>query len=274
MKDLKTLCKKICIPDEISESVLKFAGEYDFRQVQDSMIQLFSRETWEKGLSELKRHLGEDAGGIKILTCMLKCALHTYEYYQKLGISEPIYIETMKCFTRFIYEHKESYGTYGFDREWWTARQISGLLLRIGELEYEMVEENGKKYISLHIPSDAILKETEIKKSYQAAKCLLKEAFPDYAHVEMTCHSWLLSPTLKELLKEDSHILAFQRLFEICPTGREEKEFMQWVFKNPNLPLKDLPEQTSLQRSLKRYLLEGKTVIEARGRLMEHLRNC
>ena len=235
------------------------------------MEQLFSRKTWENGLSELKSALGEDGRGVKILTCMLLCALRTADYYKRLGVGEAIYIDTMKCFSRFVSEHKVSYGVYGFDREWWTARQVSGLLLRIGELEYEMVEEDQKKYISIHIPSDAVLKEAEIRSSYQAAKRLFEGVFPDYASVEMVCHSWLLSPTLKEFLKEGSHILAFQRLFDIKPTGGEETDHMQWVFKNPNLPLDELPEQTALQRGLKRHLLEGKTVAAADGKLQENL---
>lgn len=271
MGDLKNLCEKINMPDEMSVAVIEFSGSYDFGQVQNSMGRLFSRKTWESGLSELKSVLGEDVHGVRILTCMLLCALRTAENYKRLGIGETIYIDTMKCFSRFVCEHKESYGIYGFDREWWTARQISGQLLRIGELEYEMVEEDEKKYISIHIPSDAVLKEAEIRSSYQAAKRLFEEVFTDYASAEMVCHSWLLSPTLKELLEEGSHILAFQRLFDIEPTGQEETEYMQWVFKNPNLPLGELPEQTSLQRNLKRYLLEGNTVAGAGGRLLENL---
>lgn len=271
MEDLKILCKKIELPDEMSGAVLAFSDEYDFGQVQNSMRRLFFRKTWESGLSELKSTLGQDEHGVKVLTCMLLCALWTAENYKRLGIGEAIYIDTMKCFSRFVCEHKESYGIYGFDREWWTARQISGQLLRIGELEYEMVEEDGKKYISLHIPSNAVLKEDRIRSSYQAAKRLFKEVFTDYASAEMVCYSWLLSPTLKKLLKAGSHILAFQRLFDIEPTGEEETDHMQWVFKNPNLSLGELPEQTSLQRKLKQYLLEGNTVERAGGRLLENL---
>lgn len=268
---LETLCQKIGMPDEINDAVLAFAEQFEFLQIQDFMEQLFSRKTWDEGLAGIKKYLGEDPAGIKILTCMLQCALKTCENYRMLGIEEQVYIDTMKCFSRFIREHRESYGTYGFDREWWTARQISGQLLRIGELEYEMAEEAGRRYISLHIPSDAILQEEEIRKSYHAAKRLIKEVFPEYASAEMTCHSWLLSPTLKEVLDEGSNILAFQKLFDIEPTGREETEYMQWVFKQSSLPLKDLPEQTSLQRKLKQYLLEGGTVLEAKGRFLEHL---
>lgn len=174
-------------------------------------------------------------------------------------------------FQIYSWEHKESYGTYAFDREWWTVRQISTQLFRIGELEYELVEDADKRYISLHIPSDAILQEEEIGKSYWKAKKLVKEAFPEYSAAKIICRSWLLSPALKEALHEGSHILAFQKLFDIELTGKEETEYIQWVFKNPKLAPADYPEQTSLQRNLKKYLLSGGTVMEAEGRLRERL---
>ena len=54
MEDLKLLCGKIGLPEEMSGAVLAFSKEFDFGKVQDSMEQLFSRKTWENGLSELK----------------------------------------------------------------------------------------------------------------------------------------------------------------------------------------------------------------------------
>ena len=36
--------------------------------------------------------------------------------YQKAGISEQMFADTMKCFPRFVREHKECFGDYGFDR--------------------------------------------------------------------------------------------------------------------------------------------------------------
>ncbi len=220
-------------------------------------------------VKEIKDCLGDDPDGIKMLTCMLKSSLKTYDYYKKWGISEEIFIATMKCFSRFINEHKEGYGNYAFDREWWTARQVPGQLFRIGELEYELVNEKGKRYVSLHIPSDARLRKDKIDESLHTAKAFILEKFPEYGSVDMICHSWLLSPTLKELLPEGSNILEFQSYFQIENTGVEEREYMTWVFKRPDIPLKELPENTLLQKNLKSYLLAGGKVTDARGILKE-----
>lgn len=184
-------------------------------------------------------------------------------------------------------EHKESYGSYGFDREWWTPRQISGLLFRIGELEYEVAEipdtdntrstggrEAGESNenegcIWLHIPSDARLTAEAIEGSVHMARQFFAEKFPMYAGAKIRCESWLLSPTLKEVLPPSSKILGFQDYFVTKSLGIDEGEFMTWVFKRPDIPLKDLPESTYLQRNLKSYLLSGGKVTAAEGTLKD-----
>lgn len=268
MKNLKELCGKISMPAEATDCILKNERLPEDGSLSASMEKLFHTATWKAGLAELKQYIGEDAGGFGILACELSCALKTFEIYEKLGISEEIYVDTMKCFGRFVREHRESYGCYGFDREWWTPRQISGLLFRIGELEYEMDTEYDRR-ICLHIPSDARLSAEGIEESLEAARKFFAEKFPDYAGAEIKCESWLLSPTLKELLPSSSKILGFQNYFVTEPLGTDEEEFMTWVFKRRDIPLADLPENTSLQRNLKKYLLSGKKMAAATGTLKD-----
>ena len=276
MKNLKELCDEILMPGEATDRVLKKSSLFSDSEVKISMEKLFDKKTWGAGLAELKQHIGNDTDGFGILACELCCALKSFELYEKYGISEQIYVDTMKCFSRFVGEHMESYGRYGFDREWWVPRQISGLLFRIGELEYELAEEDGgddgesntrEKCVYLHIPSDAKLTKDKIKKSLETAKNFIAEKFPEYGAAKVMCESWLLSPTLKEVLPPSSRILGFQEYFVIKPLGIDEKEFMTWVFKRSDIPVKDLPENTSLQRNLKNYLLSGGKVAAAVGTL-------
>lgn len=287
MKNLKELCEKIAMPEEATDCILKYHELLDDGDVLASMDKLFHAGTWETGLSELKRHIGKDAGGFGILACELRCALKTFEIYEKHGIPEEIYVDTMKCFSRFVNEHRESYGCYGFDREWWTPRQISGLLFRIGELEYEMPKAPDESYASaagsavehkgaenerciwLHIPSDARLTAEGIEDSVNRAQQFFAEKFNEYARAGIKCESWLLSPTLREVLPPSSKILGFQEYFVTESLGVEEKEFMTWVFKRPDIPLADLPEDTSLQRNLKNYLLSGGKMTAAEGTLKD-----
>lgn len=265
MKDLKELCEAVELPTEVTDKVLMLDRSGVERYRSDSLDKLFCEGTWREGRTELKEQLGSDPDGIKVLACMLRGCLKTWKMYEEKDISRQIYIDTMKCFTRFVQEHRESYGSYGFDRDFWVVRQMSGLLFRLGELEYEMIREEGKALLSIHIPSDAALSEEKLQESYSLAGEFFAQRFPEYGDADMVCHSWLLSPTLKELLTPGSRILGFQQHFVIEETGRYDEEFLQWVFKRKDLPTEALPENTSLQRRMKEYLLQGGKVADARG---------
>lgn len=269
MDSIWELCERLEIPGEITEQVVQFDNRFDYGSIDIPMKKLFAEETWEEGRAEIKGVLGEDPKGIGILACMLKCALQTYDDYRKLGINEQIYLDTMKCFPRFIKEHKVSYGIYGFDRDFWTARQIAGKLLRIGELEYEMRNVEGQRFISIHIPSDTKLKKELLARSYDGARLLIARVFPEYEKADMKCESWLLAPALQRLLPEGSNILEFQKSFEIEKVEEDAKDVMEWVFQNPHLSLDEAPENTSLQRKMKQYLLQGGKVGIAFGKLLE-----
>lgn len=263
---MKQLCEAIHMPEEATRAIL----EADRTIAPDLDLTALTREeSWAEGRKSVKEHLGEDPDGFRELACMLRCALSARETFGDLGFREEVYYDTMACFTRFVTEHMESYGRYGFDRGFWTVRQVSCKLFRIGALEYELISQEGKPVISLHIPSDADLSREALRSSYLTARESLDRAFPEYRSAPMYCHSWLLSPTLAELLPEDSRILGFQRSFRVTPMERYNEEYLKWVFKNPDLPMERWPEHTSLQRKLKAFLRSGGRLADARGYLTE-----
>ena len=187
---------------------------------------------------------------------------------------EQIWLDTMKCFARFVGEHRASYGYDGFDRGFWTTRQVQAKLFRIGELEYEMLPDpDGKPKISLHIPSDADIRPSAINASVKAARAFFAEYFPAYADAPIWCDSWMLSPKLKELLPATAKILGFQNAFDIISEDSESKTAISWVFKKTKiqqetLDFNDLPEKTTLQRKIKALLLKGKAPGMAQGFLV------
>ena len=92
----------------------------------------------------------------------------------------------MKCFPRFVREHKECFGDYGFDRAFWPGRQLSMLLFRLGALEFELIPETKTddevpekeavrafhlpvKEIGVHIPSDADISPARVQISFMFA---------------------------------------------------------------------------------------------------------
>lgn len=261
IRRLQELCTAIRMPEPVSEEILAIAPRLDLEALRPMLEGLFRQQQWEEALEQLQKALGDDPRGMKMLTAMLLCTLKTREAYARQGIADPIFLATMDCFPRFVKEHMVSYGTYGFDREFWTVRQISGVLFRVGLLEFELREKD----VSLHIPTGARLDPEAVTASLEAGKAFLSRHFPDWAEKPMTCHSWLLSPTLQELLPPDSGIRKFQDRFRVTPQEEENRDFIMWVFKHDDLPLEQLPEDTSLQRILKAHLLAGKPFVDARG---------
>lgn len=71
------------------------------------------------------------------------------------------------------------------------------------------------------------------------------------------CCSWLLCPDLKNVLDENSNILKFQSLFSIVETNYESREGEKRIFGNINDNACEYPENTSLQRNAKSYLISG-----------------
>lgn len=263
MNTLHTLCQEIQLPEEVTQTVLALENSCRL----PTLPLLRREESWEQGLKETEALLGDDPDGFGMLTCMLLCAEECRAEFELQGLSRKVFVDTMACFTRFVGEHLKSFGRYGFDRAFWTVRQVSGMLFRMGTLEYELLTEKGQKMISLHIPSDADLSLPALRTSYDQAKVLLAR-FPDYASGQWVCGSWLLSPNLKDFLPETSRILGFQRSFTIHDTWVDE-EFKEWVYGRVDIPNEDLPEKTSLQRNMKAFLLGGGAFQSALGVLKE-----
>ncbi len=263
---MEQLCRAINMPEEVTQQVVAL---HETMEMHSCLPLLMKQDTWQAGLEQLKEALGEDPLGMKELCCVLRCAMMARDTYTKLGISEEIYIDTMAAFSRFVREHMESYGFYGFHRAHWTTRQVSCTLFRIGQLEYELTNLNNVPMVSLHIPTDVDLRPEVLRPSVRESLKKLYEIFPDYADKTVFCHTWLLSAQLKEILAESSNILQFQAMFDIEPEGYPGNDMLLWVFKNPDLPKEAFPENTSLQRKLKKFLLEGKQFCNGRGYLRE-----
>ena len=71
------------------------------------------------------------------------------------------------------------------------------------------------------------------------------------------------------MLKEGSNILGFQNRFEIFDEGQADTEFIQWLYNTKSTNYQDLPEKTSLQRNMKKYIISGGEIRNAYGRLKE-----
>ena len=168
--DVLTLCLQINLQPEIKKCVIDFYNNFNFDIVSKQLKEFLIYEKMKDAQIELQAILGDDVDNIKILTCMLKASVDIYDVYKVKGISDNIYFDTMKCYTRFINETYEMTGRLYFDRYWWTTRQSGGHLFRMGALEYEMKHVDDIVVISIHIPSDADFSPSVVDKSLAEAE--------------------------------------------------------------------------------------------------------
>lgn len=255
--EILELCEKISMPREVTEQVLSYTA-FD-RQLTAGLTH---RETAADTYRALKARC---QSGMELLAYSLQAARLTYEAYRALGIDERVFLDTMKCFSRFVGETYTNCGVYDFDRGWWTYRQLSLSLFRLGELEYEYLDSEHK--VSIHIPSDADISLDRCRESFARYLEFTERFFPDKAAYTPVCESWLLSPALKELLPPSSRIRAFASCFRVTAWNRDATDYLTWIFGKSTADFSTLPENTSLQRSVKIALLNGGTIGAAYGEL-------
>lgn len=266
--ELLKLCNEIQLQPEIKSRVLDFSASFNFTTVARQLEDFRDYGKMSDALAELQATLGEDPGGIKILSCMLQASANIHGVYQQKGISDEIYFATMRCYPRFVNETYKMTGELCFDRCWWTTRQAGGHLFRIDSLEYEMKQTDAGVVIGIHIPSDADFSPEAVERSLAGAKFFFAEHFPELSSAEYRCHSWLLDRQLHDMLNANSNILSFQDRFEIFNEGEISPEVIEWVFQTKSTDYSELAENTSLQRNLKNHLLSGGVIRNVYGKLI------
>lgn len=70
------------------------------------------------------------------------------------------------------------------------------------------------------------------------------------------CLSWLLSPNLQLIMDSGSNIIRFQKLFQIYETAYTERQAEERVYGYLSENAANYPEETSLQREMKKYIKE------------------
>lgn len=261
------LCHLLEMPEEVVNTL---EGYDDLPSPDAETIRLYmDRTRTGEGLERLKALAGEDPHSLRLLRLTLDMALDAWTAYEEKGIPRDVFVETMKFTTRFVNTGKRETGVYSINNLWWFWRQLSLVEFRLGCLEYELVEKNGTREISLHIPSDADLSPAAIDASFAAFRAFMQKFYPDWQGEAWVCDSWMMSPALPHLLPEGSNILAFQRRFEVLSSEEDSLGVLDWVFPPHREISPNLPENTSLQRRMKAWLLAGGKVGWTRAKLRQ-----
>ena len=210
-----------------------------------------------------------DPAGLTVLKLYLNWAADTKARYDRLGIPEEYFFNSMKDIPIWCDDYLSKHGTPGFQEWGWVGCSLRLEIIRIGRLQYGLSQLSrevsclgksfpaGTPFLDVHIPAGEPLSPEAALASLNQAPGFYSKFFGRQFSL-FHCHSWLLAPQLKELLPENSRILQFQDLFCVYDTDTEEPQAEERIFGFHSEDPRNYPEETSLQKAAKQYLLSGK----------------
>ena len=146
---------------------------------------------------------------------------------------------------------------------------VSPQYVSLRKTEWEVYIKPGDDMLSLHIPKGARMTRESILSSVKAAREKAKECYPEYDIKAVGCYSWLLNPQLEEILGKDSHIGTFGSSFVRWPVKTDGMDVFGFVFPQTHGGYHTLPENTRLERSLKKLYMDGGFILNTAGIIIE-----
>lgn len=190
----------------------------------------------------------------------------TYEEYQRLGIADDVFLDTMRDIDIWCANNKNQ----GLHNAGWIKNHLQLNLFRLGRLQFQMYTVpsmlpyasvlpcKGKaQVVNIHIPQGEKLDKEQCIVSLLEANLFFAKYFPDYTYTYYFCESWLLYDKNREFMEENSNILRFQSLFDIVYSKANDSQAIERIFGKRKLWKQQYAEQTSLQCRAKQYMLSG-----------------
>ena len=143
----------------------------------------------------------------------------------------------------------------------WGTYFINVRLVEVGRLQYEYVDKN---IVRIHIPSDEKLEVLKVMHSIACSADMIKRYFK-IEEPQYVCDSWLLSPEIHQLVSKDSNIYQFYELFDVSQGYDCIRDIFDFVYQTTECDYHYLAEDTSLQRAIKKYLLDGNHIYLGSG---------
>ena len=131
--------------------------------------------------------------------------------------------------------------------------------------------KHGDNVVAVHITNGEPFAFDKVKQSMEMAQKVLARHYSDMEIKGIFGHSWVFEKHLREIMGRDTNITLFADYFTCYPARGGMHGVYEYVFSvDEDTPLELLPEKTSMQRAIKKYLLDGNRFYEkAALRLIE-----
>jgi hypothetical protein len=210
--------------------------------------------------------------GVLPMLALLVTAPEAAAFHASRGVPEEVSAATLTDLGQQVHVHRLTYAEFGLHTHEWVNLVWSGFLFRLGRLQFNLAVEqpDGRSewVLSTHVPADGPLQPTAVDESFASARTFFAAHFPDHPVRWFHCRSWLLDPTLSELLP-GSNIAAFQRRWvRYGPPQPGEEDLLFFVFQQRGqVQLTSLPTDTALRRMAADRLVSGRGWNVFNGRL-------
>lgn len=217
------------------------------------------------------------AGGLFAVFVFLSAVEDIRRYHRSLGIPGDVSWHTLADLGRQVDTYYRLHGTVGFEEEEWLSLHFRGLVFQLGRLQFERWVlppgwgagtcsheglKPGGKVLNIHIPETGPLLPSACDASLTRAARFFPQHFERETYSVAVCNSWLLDQQLAEYLPASSNIIQFQHRFTIAPGGRPDDDaVIRFVFRaelGESAGLRDLPQSTTLERSIVNHIRAGR----------------
>ena len=163
-----------------------------------------------------------------------------------------------------IEENDKAYIGYAYDE----YGKVKGEKITLNKDEWHVLINTGDPMISLHIPPSCRFSHEAIEESFALIKEFAKKYFPEFDYKGFICGSWLMDLNLVDLIGEEKNISKFCKRFDRLSIKSAARSVFSFVFLQSdvnNVDYAALPENTSLERALKKHYLDGGVIHEYYG---------
>jgi hypothetical protein len=199
------------------------------------------------------------------------------EYYRARGISDEIAQATLADLGRNVRVHRKREGVGGLGVAWWLTLHFRGLIYQLGRLQFERSRMGDQVAKSVSITDSSADPETPVLSvhipdflgpmtpeacdaSIASAVRFYERYFPEDRYDYAVCHSWLLDPHLKTILRPESNIIRFQDRFTLAGKEWDSTDgIMEFVFGKKADAIDAVEPKTSLERGVVQHIRDGGT---------------
>ena len=205
------------------------------------------------------------------MSALILFAEASKKHYALQGVSQDIWKQNFTDLRYKLYECKLVKGVWGTFVPDWFSRFYDVTRFAFGKLQFE-TETFGREYnkngvhlqkdsvvVNMHIPRTGTgLSPQDVEESCERADAFFKTKY-GLEKAVFVCHSWLLYPENKKLLKPTSNLYSFISRFDIIETEeyKDYKEIWRLFDKDYTENLDELPADTSLRRAYLERMKKG-----------------